>query len=132
MATIIEQSLVAFTATAALLTVTPGLDTALVLRAATAEGRRAALLAGVGICLGCLAWGAIAAIGLGALITGTKRLDMTRRLLMSQATSSSVCKSARSFPQLCDLPGHASAISCVGSVSRRHAIRTAGFHEQSC
>ena len=67
----IEQSLIAFTAAAALLTVTPGLDTALVLRAATAEGRRAALLAGAGICLGCVAWGTIVAVGLGALITAS-------------------------------------------------------------
>jgi len=63
-----EQSLAAFTIAAALLTITPGLDTALVLRAATDQGRRAALFAGAGICLGCLAWGALVAAGLGALI----------------------------------------------------------------
>jgi threonine/homoserine/homoserine lactone efflux protein len=68
----VQQSLVAFTAMAALLTVTPGLDTALVLRAATMEGRRSALLAGAGICLGCLAWGVVVAIGLGALITASE------------------------------------------------------------
>jgi threonine/homoserine/homoserine lactone efflux protein len=61
-------ALLAFTAAAALLTVTPGLDTALVLRTAAVEGARRALLAGLGICLGCLAWGAVVAFGLGLLL----------------------------------------------------------------
>jgi threonine/homoserine/homoserine lactone efflux protein len=64
----LAQSLIAFTLAAALLTVTPGLDTALVLRTAAAEGARRALAAALGICLGCLAWGAVAAIGLGVLL----------------------------------------------------------------
>lgn len=64
-------SLLAFTAAAALLTVAPGLDTALVLRTAAVEGPRRALLAGLGICLGCLGWGAIVALGLGALLAAS-------------------------------------------------------------
>jgi threonine/homoserine/homoserine lactone efflux protein len=64
----LAQSLIAFTLAAALLTVTPGLDTALVLRTATAEGSRRALAAGLGICLGCLAWGLVVALGLGILL----------------------------------------------------------------
>jgi threonine/homoserine/homoserine lactone efflux protein len=64
-------ALVAFTAAAALLTVTPGLDTALVLRTAAVEGPRRALLAALGICLGCLGWGAIVAAGLGALLAAS-------------------------------------------------------------
>jgi threonine/homoserine/homoserine lactone efflux protein len=61
-------SLLAFTAAAALLTVTPGLDTALVLRTAVAAGPRPALRAGAGIITGCFIWGLLAAFGLGALI----------------------------------------------------------------
>jgi len=63
------HALLAFTITAGLLTVTPGLDTALVLRTAALEGGRRALLAGLGICLGCLVWGLAASVGLGGLLT---------------------------------------------------------------
>lgn len=61
-------ALLAFTLAAAVLTITPGLDTALVLRTAAVEGGRRALMAGLGICAGCLIWGAIAALGLGSLL----------------------------------------------------------------
>ena len=61
-------ALLAFTATAALLTITPGLDTALVLRTAAAEGPRRAMLAAAGIALGCLAWALLVGAGLGALL----------------------------------------------------------------
>lgn len=67
-----EASLIAFTLAAALLTVTPGLDTALVLRTAASEGPRPAFLAGLGICLGCLVWGAVVALGLGALLAASE------------------------------------------------------------
>ncbi|MCC6924666.1 LysE family translocator [Novosphingobium sp.] len=65
-------ALLAFTATAALLTVTPGLDTALVLRTAAAEGPRRAMLAAVGIALGCLGWGLLVGAGLGALLAASQ------------------------------------------------------------
>jgi threonine/homoserine/homoserine lactone efflux protein len=68
----LEQSLIAFTLAAALLTITPGLDTALVLRTAAAEGPRRALAAALGICLGCLAWGAVVAVGLGVLLEASE------------------------------------------------------------
>lgn len=68
----VTASLLAFTATATLLTITPGLDTALVLRTAAAEGRRRAMLAAAGIALGCLGWGVLAGIGLGALLAASQ------------------------------------------------------------
>lgn len=68
----LEQSLIAFTLAAALLTVTPGLDTALVLRTAASEGARRAVLAGLGICVGCLMWGAVVALGLGVLLAASE------------------------------------------------------------
>ncbi len=68
----VVQALLAFSAAAALLTVTPGLDTALVLRTAAVEGPRRAALAGTGIIAGCLVWGAAAAFGLGALFAASQ------------------------------------------------------------
>ncbi|WP_434155056.1 LysE family translocator [Pseudomonas sp. JZ134] len=64
----IIDNVVAFTLAATLLTVTPGLDTALVLRTAAVEGRAQAIRAALGINAGCLIWGAAVAFGLGALI----------------------------------------------------------------
>jgi threonine/homoserine/homoserine lactone efflux protein len=65
------EALIAFTLAAGLVTITPGLDTALVLRTAAVEGGRRAFLAGLGICAGCLTWGLIAAFGLGALLAAS-------------------------------------------------------------
>ena len=60
----------AFVATA--LTVTPGLDTALVLRAALAQGRREAAATAGGIVAGLFVWGAAAAVGVSALLTASE------------------------------------------------------------
>jgi threonine/homoserine/homoserine lactone efflux protein len=62
------DNLIAFTLAATLLTLTPGLDTALILRTAAVESRQQALRAALGINAGCLLWGAAVAFGLGALI----------------------------------------------------------------
>jgi threonine/homoserine/homoserine lactone efflux protein len=67
----VETALIAFVAAAALLTITPGLDTAMVLRTAAVEGHRTAALAALGIVLGCLAWGAAVALGLGVLLAAS-------------------------------------------------------------
>lgn len=68
----ITQALAAFCIAAALLTILPGLDTALVLRTAAAESPRDATLAGLGIVLGCITWGAAVALGLGALLAASE------------------------------------------------------------
>ncbi|MFO1255685.1 MAG: LysE family translocator [Sphingomonadaceae bacterium] len=72
-------ALLAFTAAASLLTITPGLDTALVLRTAAAEGPRRAMLAAVGIALGCLGWGLLVGAGLGALLAASRLAYETLR-----------------------------------------------------
>jgi threonine/homoserine/homoserine lactone efflux protein len=67
-------ALATFTLAALLLTMTPGLDTALILHTAAGRGGRAAWLAALGIALGCLAWGLLAAAGLGALLLASAAL----------------------------------------------------------
>ena len=61
-------ALVAFAPVAALLTVTPGAATALVVRSAATGGRRRALATTVGNSLGVLAWGCFAAMGIAAVV----------------------------------------------------------------
>ena len=68
----IAISLIAYTAAASLLTITPGLDTALVVRTATTEGARRALWCGLGIVTGCFVWTAIVAAGLGVLLIASR------------------------------------------------------------
>lgn len=62
------DSYIAFTFAATLLTITPGLDTALILRTAASDGSRRAFMAALGIQVGCFMWGLIVAVGLGALL----------------------------------------------------------------
>lgn len=62
----------AFAAVAALITITPGLDTMLVLRTTVADGRRTGLLAAAGIATGLLCWGAASAAGLTALLAASR------------------------------------------------------------
>jgi RhtB (resistance to homoserine/threonine) family protein len=65
-------SLAAFAVFAAVLTVTPGLDTMLVLRTAAVVGRRAGLAAVLGILLGCLVWAIASALGVTAILTASR------------------------------------------------------------
>ena len=74
------SAILAFSLAAGLLTLTPGLDTALVLRTATVEGARPAMAAGIGISAGCLAWGLVAAVGLGAVLAVS---DLAYRVLQA-------------------------------------------------
>jgi threonine/homoserine/homoserine lactone efflux protein len=67
----VVEALAAFTVAAGLLTITPGLDTAIVLRAAATEGPRRAGLAALGVVIGCLSWGAAAALGLAGLLAAS-------------------------------------------------------------
>jgi threonine/homoserine/homoserine lactone efflux protein len=61
-----------FVVLAAALTLTPGLDTALVLRAALTRGRAEAAATAVGIVAGLLVWGAAAAVGVSALLAASR------------------------------------------------------------
>lgn len=71
----------AFTLAALLMTLTPGLDTALVLRTAAVEGPKRGMQAGAGICIGVLAWGVMAAVGLGAVLAVSQFAYETLRII---------------------------------------------------
>src|SRR3954470_11664853 len=62
------RALVAFAPVAALLTLTPGAATALVVRSAATGGQRRALATTIGNSLGVLAWGCFAAMGIAAVV----------------------------------------------------------------
>jgi threonine/homoserine/homoserine lactone efflux protein len=65
------EAVASFAVVAAVLTITPGLDTALVLRAALTRGRRHAAATALGVCTGVLVWATAAAVGLSALLTAS-------------------------------------------------------------
>ncbi|RBY89108.1 LysE family translocator [Blastococcus sp. TBT05-19] len=66
------SAVLGFAVVAAALTVTPGLDTALVLRAALTRGRREAAATAAGIVAGLFVWGAAAAVGISALLAASQ------------------------------------------------------------
>jgi threonine/homoserine/homoserine lactone efflux protein len=67
----ITHSLLSFAMVAALITVIPGLDTAVVLRNALTLGRTAAFATALGIGSGALVWGVAAATGVSVLLTAS-------------------------------------------------------------
>lgn len=67
----IGEAIAGFALVAALLTILPGPDSALVLRSALVQGRRAAIATALGINSGSLVWGAAAGVGAAALITAS-------------------------------------------------------------
>ena len=63
--------LLAFVPVAALLTITPGAATAMVVRSAVRGGRRRALLTTIGNSIGVLAWACFAAVGIAAVVAAS-------------------------------------------------------------
>jgi threonine/homoserine/homoserine lactone efflux protein len=68
----IPSAVGSFAVVAGLVTLIPGLDTALVLRSALARGRRQAFATAFGISTGALLWGVAAAMGISALLTASE------------------------------------------------------------
>ena len=68
----LTDAVLSFAALGALLTITPGLDTALVLRAAITLGRGPAFATALGVGAGALTWGAAAAVGASALLAASQ------------------------------------------------------------
>jgi threonine/homoserine/homoserine lactone efflux protein len=73
-------AVLAFAGVAALINVTPGLDTLLVVRASAGQERRFGVAAALGILVGCLAWGIATAAGLTALLTASHLAYDTLRI----------------------------------------------------
>lgn len=117
----LSENLPLFLGTAAILTMAPGLDTAIVLRTAATGGARQGAFASLGIAIGCLCWGAAAAFGLGALLkTWPLLFDMLRTagaIYLAWLGGRLLLHPRRAF-ELDD--------SAVGTVQSRSAIRT-GF-----
>lgn len=67
----VTVALLTFIAAGIVLIVTPGPDTALVLRTAAVDGPRRGAFTSVGICAGLLLWGLAAALGIGAVLAAS-------------------------------------------------------------
>lgn len=64
----LDPQIIAFTGVAALLTITPGADTLLVMRSVLARGPRAGMLTALGIASGCLLHATLSALGLSLIL----------------------------------------------------------------
>ncbi|MGW0884650.1 LysE family translocator [Streptomyces sp. NPDC002671] len=70
----VSSAIASFAVVAGMLTIMPGLDTALVLRSAITLGRRRAFATALGILCGVLVWGVAAALGAAAVLTASHLL----------------------------------------------------------
>jgi threonine/homoserine/homoserine lactone efflux protein len=75
------HALISFALVAGLLTIIPGLDTAVVLRSALVLGRRQAFATALGITTGALVWGAAAATGVSMLLTASHAAYIALRVV---------------------------------------------------
>lgn len=71
----------AFAAAAALLTITPGLDTMFVVRTSIASGPRVGMVGGLGVCLGTLLWATASAAGVTAVLVASQTAYDTLRIV---------------------------------------------------
>jgi threonine/homoserine/homoserine lactone efflux protein len=77
----VTHALVVFLPVAAVLTLTPGVSTALVVRSAARSGRRAALFVTLGNSLGILVWAVLAAGGVAAVVAASAEAYSTVKLI---------------------------------------------------
>lgn len=76
----VTSAIASFAVVAGMLTIMPGLDTALVLRSAITLGRSRAFATALGILSGVLVWGVAAAVGASAVLTASRLLYDALRL----------------------------------------------------
>jgi threonine/homoserine/homoserine lactone efflux protein len=77
---LVLAAVLAFAGVAAVINVTPGLDTMLVLRTSVSGGRAAGLVSGFGVNAGCLAWGIAAAAGVTEVLAASRVAYETVRI----------------------------------------------------
>lgn len=75
----LQAAVLGFAIVAGLVTITPGLDTTIVLRTAIAGGTRAGWATAFGVTTGVLAWAGAAAAGVSALVTASEQAGMVLR-----------------------------------------------------
>jgi RhtB (resistance to homoserine/threonine) family protein len=77
----VDSRLIAFIGVAALLTIAPGPDMALVLRNALRGGRPTVVPTAAGIATGCIVWGAASSLGVAALLAASAQLYQALKLV---------------------------------------------------
>jgi threonine/homoserine/homoserine lactone efflux protein len=78
---VIDSKTAVFVVVAAVLTVTPGLDMALVTKNALARGLRGGVTSALGIATGCFAWGVASGIGIAAIVAASTSAFTALRLV---------------------------------------------------
>jgi threonine/homoserine/homoserine lactone efflux protein len=77
----LARDVLSFAVLAGLLTIVPGLDTAVVIRSTVAGGRRHGFATALGVGTGALLWGVAAAVGISALLVASTAAYTVVRLL---------------------------------------------------
>lgn len=123
----ILSAVASFAVVAGLLTLIPGLDTALVLRSAATQGRANAFATAVGISTGALIWGAAAAGGATALLTASETAYTALRLAGAAYLlwmGIGILRSLRRAPSALALGGSRAGAPVAVLVSYRRGLTT--------
>jgi threonine/homoserine/homoserine lactone efflux protein len=106
------QNLVSFAIVAGIITITPGLDTFMVLRSSIQHGLRSGLLASLGVNAGLLVWAFTSAAGVAAIIVASQEaftvLRIAGALYLAWLGIKSLRQAARNDPKSDANPGLAS------------------------
>lgn len=125
----VPSALLSFAVIAGLLTIVPGLDTALVLRSAISRSRGYAFATALGINTGALVWGMAAAVGASALLaaseTAYRMLTLAGAAYMVWLGASMLWKTFRRTPGTASSSSSSSSatVAAVPAASRRDLLR---------